>query len=931
MAASRPSLSIVMIIAVLFLAGGGALLEYRSFRIQRDGALTRIRQEAQTLAQAEGATFGAVDTALRAVVAEAEERVAAGQPDNGDLATQLQSLADALPHVMGLGVTDADGAVLMGRLRSTLSKPSLPMEFTVRDRPYFRWFAQGPGRDEPDPPPFLGQPLRSRLDGSWFLGMSRPMRAPDGAFAGIAMAAFALDGFDTGTLAASAPDQVTAVLVGPQGMVVEASLPGVDSTQAVGRPLELLLADYDLDDLRRQAAATREPRVAAMGVGMAAVAVVPGTPYQVVVVQPWEVVLSGWRRSLVNDLGLLVVALLGLLTLAVPLVRAVRDRDRLFELSPDPICVCDREGRILRLNRAWTKVLGLPESDLIGNTHANLVHPDDVEGVLWAQALLLAGEAVTDQSLRYETADGGDCWLSWSAVAEGDRLYVLARDITQRREAEQALRASEQRFRDVSEAASEFIWETDGTGRLTFASRRIRSVLGVGPDEVRGCPLLDLLTEAGRRKIEPILGRRAPFVVEVPVVRGTGEAWLRLSGQPILDGQASSRATGGHAYRGAAQDVSEARQARQALQDSEARYRGIVNTIVDAIFTVDERGTICSVNPAAERLFGYAAREMIARNVGMLMPEPHRSRHDSYLREYMRTGLARVIGTEREVNARRKDGSLFPMELGLSEVFLNGERYFIGACRDVSERKRIERLKDEFVATVSHELRTPLTSIRGSLGLVVGGAVGPIPEKATKLIGVAMDNCQRLARLVDDILDIERIESGLLPFRMERLDLRTVIEKAVADLAPGFTEQMVHPVVDLVVSGPVMVRGDGDRLLQLLSNLLANAIAFSPRDGYVRVTLYTEDGAAVVSVSDEGPGIAADFRDRVFQRFSQADGSTTRSRGGSGLGLAIVQAIAARHNGHVGFITSTEPPTGTSFTFRMPLEGPWHGGETHDR
>jgi len=484
----------------------------------------------------------------------------------------------------------------------------------------------------------------------------------------------------------------------------------------------------------------------------------------------------------------------------------------------------------------------------------------------------------------------------------------------------------------VSEAASEFIWEVDRGGRLTYASRRIRGVLGVAPDEVRGLPLLDLLTEAGRDQLAPILRRGAPFVVEVPARRGAGEAWLRLSGQPVrsLDPE-RDEADGAFAYRGAAQDVTEGRQARQALQDSEARYRGIVNTIVDAIVTIDERGTIRSVNPAAERLFGFAAREMIAKNVCMLMPEPHRSQHDGYLRAYIQGGGAQAIGTGREVTARRKDGTLFPMELGLSEVFLNGQRFFIGACRDLSERKRVERLKDEFVATVSHELRTPLTSIRGSLGLLAGGAAGALGAPAAGLVGVALDNCDRLTRLVDDILDVERIDNGLLPFQLARLDLRAVVWRAVADLDAALAQAGERVRVTPTDQTPMPLHGDGERLLQLVSNLLTNAIAYAPVDSDVRVDLSQEGGEVVLSVSDDGPGIPEDFRDRVFQRFSQADGSTTRSRGGSGLGLAIVRAIARRHGGRVSFATSTEPPTGTTFMVRLPIhpspEGPVGEGD----
>lgn len=911
--------------AIVAVIGGAAWLEVRNYLAIRDGALATLTQRAAAIAQAEGAAFAVTDTALRSVVAEQElllqKRGLYLDPHSETevMRAHLGALAGALPQVSGLALIDAEGRMSMRLAAGAGSENfSQSLEIQVGDRDYFRWFSSGPGATDPSLAPFVGQPLRSRLDGAWFLGMSRPMQGPDGAFAGIALAIFSLDWFDRLNQHSILPPETSLILYSRQGTVVDAILPGpVSGDRAVGRPLEVILPTEDVEQLRRRAADTPTPVAAILEDGLAAVAPLPDAPLQVMVFRPWDAVLAEWWRQVMSDAGFLMLTLFSLLALAVPLVRALRDRDRLFALSPDPVCVCDGDGRIQRANGAWVRLLDYPMTEIVGRRHTDLVHPDDTEKVLRAQAQLLGGEPVEDVSIRYLRADGRSVWLAWSGAAEGARMFILAHDITQRRAAEEALRDSEQRFRDISEAASEFIWELSPDGRLAFVSRRVRTVLGASPDDLRGRRLGALFTAEGGATLEAALRRGAPFVIEVPARQGDGEIWLRLSGRPVRQGLGGEGALTG--YRGAAQDITESRLARQALQDSEARYRGIVNTIVDAIVTIDESGIIRSVNPAAERLFGYAAREMIGGNVCMLMPEPYRSQHDGYLRSYLRTGMARAIGIGREVEALRKDGSVFAMELGLSEVFIGRQRFFIGACRDVSERKRVEKLKDEFVATVSHELRTPLTAIRGALGLMAGGVAGALPQQAGALVMTALANCDRLSSLVDDILDIEGLENGGKPLRRLPVDLRQVVMSVLTDLAPAMETANVRSALEPETGVPLMVVGDEGRLGQTVANLVSNAIKFSPPEGVIRLALGQSDGHAVLTVTDQGPGIPDDFHGRIFERFSQADGSSTRGQSGTGLGLAIVRAIVEAHDGEVSFTTVTEPPTGTTFKIRLPL------------
>jgi two-component system sensor histidine kinase/response regulator len=225
-------------------------------------------------------------------------------------------------------------------------------------------------------------------------------------------------------------------------------------------------------------------------------------------------------------------------------------------------------------------------------------------------------------------------------------------------------------------------------------------------------------------------------------------------------------------------------------------------------------------------------------------------------------------------------------------------------------------MMDEFVANVSHELRTPLTSIAGSLGLLAGGAGGPLPRTAARLVSIAHTNAQRLVRLINDILDIGKIESGNMTFDFAPVDLRAAAEQAI-DANRAFAE-IHHASIRLEMASPgCIVRADADRLIQVFTNLLSNAIKFSPDGGEVVVTIRHEAGMGCILVRDHGPGIPAAFRSRIFQKFAQAEVGDARQKGGSGLGLNIVSKIVTQHGGNVGFRDA--PGGGTIFHVEIPL------------
>lgn len=351
---------------------------------------------------------------------------------------------------------------------------------------------------------------------------------------------------------------------------------------------------------------------------------------------------------------------------------------------------------------------------------------------------------------------------------------------------------------------------------------------------------------------------------------------------------------------------------------SEARAQEVIETVVDGIITIDEQGVICDFNPACEKLFGYCRSEVIGRNIGMLMPESDARVHNTYLSHFqLSRGESRVVGKGRDLTALRKDGTTFIMELSVSRAEFENQRYFTGILRDVTARKEMEVMKNEFVSTVNHELRTPLTTIRGALGLLKATSAHLLDAKSKRLLDLSYDGCGRLAHLVNDILDMEKIEAGKMDYRVERLEMNELVTDIV-ERHTSYAEQYRVCFVVNTAPEPLYCMVDPSRFNQALVNLLSNAAKFSPPGSDVLFTLEAAgDGTLTVKVTDKGPGIPREFRDKIFGKFAQADSSSTRARGGSGLGLNIARSIIVAFDGDITF--TTRMGHGTTFCITLPI------------
>ncbi len=347
---------------------------------------------------------------------------------------------------------------------------------------------------------------------------------------------------------------------------------------------------------------------------------------------------------------------------------------------------------------------------------------------------------------------------------------------------------------------------------------------------------------------------------------------------------------------------------------SEEIFRLAIEACPVGIVMVDRAGKIVLVNPEMERLFGYTRDEMIGQTVDILLPVNQRASHANYRAQFdVQPGIR--MGAGRKLSGRRKDGTEFPVEVGLNPMRTGDGVTTLCTIIDLSERNRIERLKDEFVSTVSHELRTPLTSIAGALGLLVGNAGNTLPSSALRLLTIAQANSQRLVRLVNSILDMEKIESGKVVFVLKRIAARALVEQAI-EANRGFAEGFGVRIRLDAPADAGDLRSDPDWLIQVVTNLLSNAIKFSPPGEEVVVAIEKRRGNIRVSVRDHGRGVPDAFKARIFEKFAQADISDARIKGGTGLGLNIVKQIVTRLGGEVGFADA--PGGGAIFYVELP-------------
>jgi PAS domain S-box-containing protein len=506
---------------------------------------------------------------------------------------------------------------------------------------------------------------------------------------------------------------------------------------------------------------------------------------------------------------------------------------------------------------------------------------------------------------------------------------LVARLIVAR--ASRPARESERRYREIVAHSFGLICTHDLDGVLLMINAAAAAALGYKPEELVGRNLRELLVPEQQHGFDAYLekvrrGEPVQGLMRLRTQTGEERVWtyrnqaaeeggriLYIVGHAmdVTEQQREEKILKRHAAELARINAALQTEMEERARAEQERER-FFDMSLEMLCIIGYDGYFKELNSAWEKTLGWTLEELKARPfVELVHPDDQGGTNSESQR--LRMG-GNVLDFENRYLT--KDGTYRWISWRSSSVPESGLIY--GVARDIQEQKQIEQMKNDFVSVVSHELRTPLTSIRGSLGLIAGGVAGELPEKARALVEIAAKNSERLVRLINDILDVEKIESGKMGFRFAPQELMPLMEQAIESnhaYAEGF--QVELRIVKAVPGARVWA--DADRMLQVMTNLLSNAVKFSPRDGVVEVTVERLDGRLRVGVIDHGNGISPEFQARIFEKFAQADVSSTRQKGGTGLGLSISKAIVERHGGHIGFVST--PGIGATFSFDLPEWG----------
>lgn len=473
-----------------------------------------------------------------------------------------------------------------------------------------------------------------------------------------------------------------------------------------------------------------------------------------------------------------------------------------------------------------------------------------------------------------------------------------------------ALDEAKRREKAVVENAADIICSLDSECRFTKVSPASQKILGYTPEEMIGYYAVEFVDRSAAAHVLDSFKE----IVGTPREANFETCMLRKDGSTLYTLWSTYWSQAEEALFCVIHDITERKEAEEALRASEQRVRLIMEQMPIGLVILEQDGTIALVNPAMEQIFKYPVEELVGNQIANLFHDNPAQIVASERAEFTADLFKKSIGHiyEKE-QAFRKDGTAFPAHISIAEMETQEGPRLLGIILDVTERHEIERFKREFLGVVSHELRSPLTAIRGSLKLMLIGAMGPQSEQAQKAIAIAERSATRLIGLVNDLLDIEKLEAGKLEMHFELIPIAPVFESSVESVKP-FADQ--HEVKLEWEDTDAVAYADGDRIVQVLINFLSNAIKYSPKGESVVLSAVQHEDELEVRVTDHGRGIPATHVGSLFQRFKQVERADATKKGGTGLGLAICKAIVEQHLGTIG--VDSELGKGSTFWFRLP-------------
>ena len=603
----------------------------------------------------------------------------------------------------------------------------------------------------------------------------------------------------------------------------------------------------------------------------------------------------------------------------------------LLEENPDAVIITRPTGEVVCWNRGAEEMFGYKPREVLERKLSDVIVPRDRgrDHQKIIDRVVASGLATSESILR--TKDGSSVYVDLSCKAirnrEGGLAYLLYahKDVTELKVLRDA-NLVETKFRDLLESMPDGIVMVNSTGRIVLANSQAERLFAYERGELRGKLIETLLPERLRGGH---VGHRSNYFVQ-PRTRSMGAGLelygLRKDGDefPVEISLSPLKTDEGTLVMSAVRDISERKKAEQ-------KFRGLLESAPDAIVIVDIAGNIVLVNSQTEKLFGFNRTDLLGKKIELLVPHRFRNKHPGYRSDFFGAPRPRSMGAGLELYGLRSDGTEFPVEISLSPLETTEGTLVSSAIRDISDRRRIEHVlsdknrelraaaeaKDRFLANMSHELRTPLNAIIGFTGTLLMKLPGPLTQAQEKQLTTVQGSARHLLSLINDLLDVAKIESGKLETNIEPTSCQNVIEDVATSLRPLAEKKGLILALEFA-SGDVVLDTDRRAMSQIVINLVSNAIKYTESGGVEISLVGTPDEKqckAEIRVCDTGCGIKATDQAKLFQAFTQLDASSTRRHEGTGLGLHLSQKLAELLGARITF--TSEEGKGSTFILRI--------------
>jgi PAS domain S-box-containing protein len=608
---------------------------------------------------------------------------------------------------------------------------------------------------------------------------------------------------------------------------------------------------------------------------------------------------------------------------------------QILDSSPDAITVTDLNGNVIECNQTASKMYGSPKAELIYKNALEFVSPKDRKKAKDNLMKTLKAGSIKNEEYTLLTKDGREYPVELSASLIRDTsgnpqaFVAIVRDITERKKVENSLQQSEEKYHTIADFTYDFETWLGADGKYLYASPSCKRITGYYPEDFISNPLLleQITHPDDRKKVKNHVHEeikendKKPTHIDFRIITNTGEErWINHYCHPVHNEEGVFLGT-----RASNRDITERKKAEDALKENEEKYRILFNDVPVGISITDKSGHIMDCNQYMAEIFRYTLEELKAINIKSL-----------YMNLKDRERLLNLLNKEGRVvdwecSFKRKDGAVFFAILNVNIIDREGQKLNLTSLRDITERKvaeekikkqnvqlkKLDRVKTDFLNSTSHELRTPVASIKGYIQMLLKQTLGNITEEQKKALEVLLRNTNRLDHLIQDILDISRLESGTMKFITEKTDVTKMVNEIAETMQASADLKRIKINIDIQKEIPDLMI-DQERIKQVLMNLVDNAIKFSPDSSTINIKARKEKENVLFEVQDFGRGIPKNKQKKIFERFYQVDSGIDRKFGGIGLGLTISKKIIDTYDGQI-WVDSTLGK-GSSFKFSLPLQ-----------